>query len=344
MKRLTLTSMGWLTAMALLSATAAHGAPRQPAAEVSSPAESGLARRQFEDPERSLWTQTGSRPVRIVIWLPNPPRDAAASRGGAATSPAFTRPLILLSHGSGGRAEHMAWLGRPLASQGYLVAAVEHLGDPDEELRSVPAPSDYFAWERARDLSVALDRLLADAELGPVIDRDCIGAAGFSLGGTSALWLTGARLSLQQLHRGAPPPPAFMAPALEKLKGLAEVNLAAKSSLSRAEKSYRDPRVKSVFALAPAIGFGFTDESLGQVRTPVEIVVGAADRVNPPADNARRLAQRIPGARYLELSGERGHFSAATPHDAQGAQMAEVAELAVGFFQDSLGRCASPVR
>jgi dienelactone hydrolase len=36
------------------------------------------------------------------------------------------RPLVVLSHGTGGGAAGMAWLAETLASNGYIVAAVNH--------------------------------------------------------------------------------------------------------------------------------------------------------------------------------------------------------------------------
>ena len=37
--------------------------------------------------------------------------------------------MILLSHGFGGTARIMGWLGIPLARAGYVVIAVDHPGD-----------------------------------------------------------------------------------------------------------------------------------------------------------------------------------------------------------------------
>ena len=40
-------------------------------------------------------------------------------------------------------------------------------------------------WERAREMTVLLDRVLQDDVFGPRIDHTRIGAAGFSLGGNT---------------------------------------------------------------------------------------------------------------------------------------------------------------
>jgi hypothetical protein len=52
---------------------------------------------------------------------------------------------------------------------------------------------------------------------------------------------------------------------------------------------------------APAIGVGFTEESLCEVDVPVCIVVGDADQVAPAATHAQRYAKHIPNARLFVL-------------------------------------------
>jgi predicted dienelactone hydrolase len=53
-------------------------------------------------------------------------------------------------------------------------------------------------WDRARDISVLIDKLLADPQLGAHIDSSRIGVAGFSLGGYTSLATVGARLAYEQ--------------------------------------------------------------------------------------------------------------------------------------------------
>ena len=43
------------------------------------------------------------------------------------------RPLVLLSHGTGGSAVMLAWLGETLARAGYVVAAINHHGNTATE-------------------------------------------------------------------------------------------------------------------------------------------------------------------------------------------------------------------
>jgi predicted dienelactone hydrolase len=80
-------------------------------------------------------------------------------------------------------------------------------------------------------------------------------------------------------------------------------------SLRHSDQSYRDSRVRAVFAIAPALGGGFTPEGLREVRVPVEIVIGGADAITPLATNAQRYASLIRGAKLTVLPGNVGHYT-----------------------------------
>jgi predicted dienelactone hydrolase len=74
-----------------------------------------------------------------------------------------------------------------------------------------------------------------------------------------------------------------------------------------AGNSYRDARVRAVFAMAPGLGPVFTPESLDKVSIPVAIVSGSADEVTPPTSGAEALAKAIPHA-TLKVFPQAGHF------------------------------------
>jgi len=58
------------------------------------------------------------------------------ARQAPLSAAATKRPLIVLSHGTGGGAAGMAWLAETLASNGYIVAAVNHHGTPRPNLHT----------------------------------------------------------------------------------------------------------------------------------------------------------------------------------------------------------------
>ncbi|MGF6746936.1 putative dienelactone hydrolase [Paraburkholderia sp. MM5482-R1] len=169
-------------------------------------------------------------------------------------------PLLLLSHGTGGSADSLDWLAASLAAQGYIVAGVNHPGNNALE----PRTRDGFIlwWERATDLSEVLDGVLADPRFGPRVDTTRIGALGFSLGGYTVLEVAGARTDRAALERFCTSPEADAICSPPEAANLAHApgtpaltveGLSAETNASRARSgdSYRDPRVKAAFAIAP---------------------------------------------------------------------------------------------
>lgn len=168
----------------------------------------------FPAGERHLTTTESSAAVRdarhsnllrVTVWYPaigpereidvGPSSDPLFIAGRVAPDAPFAdtarHPLILLSHGFGGSARQMTWLGAPLARHGYVVVAVDHPGT--NGLDRITAEGAYAPWERAGDPAAALERALADVGLRSHIDADRIGVAAFSLGGFTALLEAGAR-------------------------------------------------------------------------------------------------------------------------------------------------------
>lgn len=217
-------------------------------------------------------------------------------------------PLLLLSHGTGGSADSLDWLGAALAAAGYVVVAVNHPGNNALE----PATRDGFMlwWERATDLSQALDAILADATLGSRIDRGRIGAVGFSIGGYTVLELAGARTNVQAFQDFCRSPAADAIchpPEMDNLKDAGSAPAAPSpettASLARAGASYRDARVKAVLAIAPAVGEAFDASSFVDVDIPVSLVGGTADVTVPVATNIARFAGFLPKAEVTMLAG-----------------------------------------
>lgn len=296
--------------------------------EAQNPARVGMVRRTFQDSTRTNWAGNAPRPIMVSIWYPAPetaelvqflpeavpfavPLVALAA---PVASTAARYPLVVLSHGTGGAALQMMWLGHHLAANGFIVAALSHHGNSGDGGEYQPQGFMLW-WERARDMSVAIDRLVADSTFGVRIDRDRIGAAGFSLGGYTVTALAGGLTSLEEFERFCrsadrdytcgPQPEYPQAPVL--FARMKETDPIVRTSLARASSSYRDARIKAVYAIAPALGSAFTTAGLAEIRIPVHIAVGAADSITPVATNARRLATLIPGARLTVLPGNVGH-------------------------------------
>jgi predicted dienelactone hydrolase len=277
-----------------------------------------------------------SRRLNIVVWYPaavgsatqpmadGPPgtpffAEGASSRDAVLAASPRTLPLIVASHGSGGTASGMGWFAAGLASRGYVVAAVDHPGN--NALAQQTVSGITLSWLRASDLSRTIDAVLADPRFASRIDTTQIGAAGFSIGGNSVLELAGARADLSALHAYCTEKPqtpvcsgvASRHPGLmQDAQALALSDAVYRDALAQAGNSYRDPRVKAVFAMAPAAVPEFAAASLRAIAIPVEIVAGGADPIVPVADNAIPAAAAIPGAHLDLLDPPIGHFTFVT--------------------------------
>ncbi len=316
----------------LLLAVATLGLAGTPACAADAPASFhvGETMRVFRPAEQRNWRGAKTQALVTVIWYPvdaalaEQPHDIGPPgtpqflghplTTGAPIAPESARYLlIVLSHGTGGSAGTMDWIGAALAASGYIVAAVNHPGNNALE----PLTWDGFTlwWERATDLSEVLDGVLADPVLAPHIDSARIGALGFSLGGYTVLELAGARTDLPAFIAFCSSPaadaicdPPEMARVVDRPAPGAEPTPQSKASLARSGASYRDPRIKAVFAIAPAVGQAFDAKSFTDVSIPVELLAGDKDVTAPVPTNAGHIAALLPAAKVILVPGA-GHYT-----------------------------------
>jgi predicted dienelactone hydrolase len=291
----------------------------------------GVTNRHFTAPEPYDWRGAKTHVLITDVWYPADPSAAGttqwigspetpfASAGKAAPdAPVIAAPaklpLILLSHGIGGSSSMMAWFGNALASHGFIAAAVNHPGN--NSLEDYTIPGAILWWERAGDLSAVLDQMLADATFGSRIDPKRIGAAGFSLGGLTVIEIAGgiAELSRFQDFCKSPKADGMCNDTLEypgllaKASALANTDPSLQAALNEGAKSHRDPRIRAIFAMAPAIGPAFAPDSLAKISIPVQIVAGSVDTVVPIETSAKFFAAHIRGAQ-LTIFQDVGHYT-----------------------------------
>jgi predicted dienelactone hydrolase len=189
----------------------------------------------------------------------------------------------------------LGWLATYLASQGYIVAAVNHHGNNGLE-PYVPKGFLHY-WERPQDLTVVLNQLLAVSIFGAHINPNQIGAAGFSLGGYTVIAMAGGITNIQLLindfrklgfdiETAIPPEFTDHSAFMKEFDSLSDQTPAANAS-------YRDQRIKAVFTLAPVLGAAFSPQGLSLIDIPVKIIVGEADQFAPASANAAYFANHI---------------------------------------------------
>lgn len=248
-----------------------------------------------------------ARPVAASVWYP---AAGPTYRAPIGDNPIFQptqvfmgpaiaegrHPLVLFSHGSGGNPDNLGWLVSALVAKGSIVLAVNHPGSTSGD--SSPRRSvDLGA--RARDLSAALDQMLADPVFAPFIDSENISVVGFSLGGTTALGLAGVRFDGKaQSERCSTGPDA--ADCGFFLKG--GVDFAAAPGFA---SDARDPRISQAVAIDPGFGGAVIADSIDSVTAKVHLInLGDVDGLEAtdvgPAGN--NLAARLPGATYSVIA------------------------------------------
>ena len=335
----------------------------------------GLFRLSLEDPERLNWDKTHPRPLMTSIWYPAkhgskmeeigiPPKRPVfiggyAARKAALAETSETYPLIIMSHGTGGAGMQMMWLGRELAAQGYIVAAIDHHGNTAAEDKFDPR-GFRMPWERAKDMTAVLNLLLDDPEWGSRIDKNNIGAVGFSLGGYTVTALAGGQLDFEQFKEFCESPrrdstceeQSEYPEAGTAFDNMLRSNPMLARQMDEHKSDYRDPRIRAVVALAPALAQALTEESLSKINIPYITIVGENDSIAPAATNANQLASHIAKAQihfldknnhyvFLNRCNDRGLKYVPLCKEPDGAPKAvahqETITLVTQFFGQHLG-------
>lgn len=152
----------------------------------------GVRQLTFERPS----TADGS-PTELETWIWYPaegePGEGQTQDAAPIASGAF--PIVIYSHGSGGRPDFQQFLTRHLASYGFVVAAPPHPGNTNADCFPCDTASVLTsARERPNDVTFVLDQLIAMAadpgsDLGRILDPERAGIVGHSFGGWTALYV-----------------------------------------------------------------------------------------------------------------------------------------------------------
>ena len=184
------------------------------------------------------------------------PTAITATPDAMATDGPF--PLVVYSHGSGGLRYIHSDYTEAIASNGYIVAAVDHTGNTaaDDLLGSRDEP-EAIALNRPTDVTALIDGLLDPTRPETVgivsnIDPEAIAVTGHSFGGFTAF--------------------------------------ATASGYDNSLGAYEaDTRVDAIIPLAPAAGPQLlSDERLGSIEIPTLILVGTDDATTPIDPNVTR--------------------------------------------------------
>lgn len=147
-----------------------------------------------------------------------------------------------------------------------------------------------------------------DDEFGRLIDPSRVGAAGFSIGGMTALALGGARIApahYDAFCKATPsdgvcqkPPEMPGMPDIDRATGIAMLGLS--EAQVHAGENTALPGLRSVLSVAPPTQM-FDPASFAALRVPVVIIIGAADTIVTPIHHGALAAAEIKGAKLVSV-------------------------------------------
>lgn len=225
----------------------------------------------------------GLASIPLTVWFPAPASGAVAKQD---RKPApGKRRLIVISHGSGGGLDNHGDTIHALVSAGLLVATPLHPYDNRQDMSGIG--SDLQLLGRPNHIVRALDAILADPVLRPVIDPSRIGFIGFSAGGYTGLVLAGA---VPDFRLG-------LAHCAQSDADSAFCNAMGRGGVRRARSELRvahDSRIRAAVLLAPAYSIFFDRHGLADVSIPLRIYRAANDTTVRAATGEEHLLKLLP--------------------------------------------------
>ena len=243
-------------------------------------------------------TDNPNRRLNTAIWYPTRDTSYTTLIGD---NPAFigtqvikdakiqsgTFPVILLSHGYRGNWRNQNWLATKLASQGYIVAAVDHPGTTSFDQSPKQAAK---WWERPQDVSRVLDYLLSEAPWKQSAIADNVSAIGHSLGGWTVMQLAGAKIDRQTFEANCLVYPNPRTCGLAEELGLDKIQEEEPD-----QKDLSDPRIRRVVSLDLGLARSFSVDTLNDIEVPTLILAAGIDIGDiPQASESGYIAEHIP--------------------------------------------------
>lgn len=232
-------------------------------------------------------------------------------------------PLVVISHGFAADRRFLGYLAQHLASHGLTVAALEHPGSNITWLSQMALGETSAAGlgdllpvqefiDRPKDVSFLLDELSRlnrySALLRHQLDVDDVTVIGHSLGGYTALALSGATVDLQGLAEFC---------QSRSLFGLSPADLLQCTAVDLLQvPNLRDPRVTQVMALNPLMGRIFGESGLSNVQVPSLILSASEDPITPAVSQQLLPYTKLKTeSRYLVTAIGATHLSMGDPRN-----------------------------
>jgi len=192
-------------------------------------------------------------------------------------------PLFILAHGTSGNWKNTSWLTKVFAEGAIVVSA----NFPNYTTGQATPESVLKPWDQAKDVSFLIDSVFKSS-FATFIDRSKVVVIGTSLGGYTAMALSGAVLNLEKY-------PEFCKVHFDKACGYFEValNQLTSENIEQAKQNLIDERIKFSIALAPGFTESMTQKSLKSLTTPTLIISAEHDKNVPPKTHLANIPENI---------------------------------------------------
>lgn len=230
----------------------------------------------------------------------------------------FTFPVIVLSHGLGGNRSSNLDMAAHVASYGFAVAAIEHVGSNTAQFEAMWAglePESFKAkdfWDRPLDVSFLLDELerrnLSDFQ--GRLNLEQVAAVGTSFGGYTVLALAGATIDFQELTERCEGESNFVLNAGQLLECRSlELSSDPETVNQLGLQGVRDDRIQLVIAHAPVARL-FGQQGISRIDIPVVMFGGEFDILAP------LVPQQVETFSWLTTSDKYLYLGENTSHNA----------------------------
>jgi predicted dienelactone hydrolase len=214
-------------------------------------------------------------------------------------------PIVLFSHGFRGKAEQSIHFTEYIASHGYVVAAMDHVGNTLTDFTATDESTAKVALERPFDVAYAYNKIVtesaAESGLFPgLVDPTRVAATGHSFGGYTALMVGGGEVDVsaaQAACAAGTPADIFCDYVIFWEAGKTEKLEPALVELD------------AVVALTPGGSSAFGEPGLAKVSHPVLEFGGTLDETTPIPIEIDPIYEGLPPPKMQVIIEGAGHMS-----------------------------------
>lgn len=282
--------------------------------------------------------------MQAGIWYPSNVQPAAHALGPFSQEVVLNGPiagqalpLILISHGTGGSLASHIDTANALARAGFVVLAVTHIGDNNQDQSYVGNRLDLT--DRPRQIKVALDWMLSAGPAALNLNPRRIGIFGFSLGGFTSLVLVGGTPQIGRMAQLCESNPN--APECALIKRVHGDQLSASAETPQ---WVHDARIKAAVIAAPAAVFLFGPGDLRDVNVPLQMWRAENDSLAPDGWNGAVVRESLKVHPDTHTVQGADHFAFLAPcSDSLAAAVPQICQDPSGFDRAAFHRSFNQV-